>query len=281
MKTYTKLIIILIIGVLLSACHSDYVHINYKLHHNAVYNEDSSQTAFIISKCAYRPAKGISRFPDGGIADFLMEETSLYLLDSNNQIEELIKFNDMSKLLGCFASSWKTNLAFVDSSIYVSVLPVSDWGLYLKNADNKKDSLFIKQLKDKYSNPFLLDPETKMINNVDTSLLFTIKETALKVDYMTLKHKIDKLPLNTIGIDIKKIDQKSDQDYIKETIYLKNKSAVTRRAVMEQIISKKSKKDIKNILDKMDTYKNSLDVDEKSAYIRRSKPIYEELKSML
>lgn len=281
MKTYTKLIIILIIGVLLSACHSDYVHINYKLHHNAVYNEDSSQTAFIISKCAYRPAKGISRFPDGGIADYLMEETSLNILDSDNNVKELINFKDMSKLLGCYASSWKTNLAFVDSSIYVSVLPVSDWSLYLKNADTKKDSLFIKQLKDKYSNPFLLDPETKMINNVDTSLLLTIKETALKVDYMTLKHKIDSIPLKILGINIQKIAPKKDHEYIEETIYLKNKSTITRRAVIEQIISKKNKQEIKDILEKMDDYKNSLDEHEKPKYTKRSKPIYEKLESML
>ncbi|NMB52909.1 MAG: hypothetical protein GX999_11315, partial [Bacteroidales bacterium] len=74
---------------------------------------------------------------------------------------------------------------------------------------------------------------------------------------------------------------KSDREYIEETIYLRNPSSQTRRAVIEQIIAKLSKAEIELLLEKMDAYKNRLEGLKKTEYEFYSKDTYEQIKALL
>lgn len=74
---------------------------------------------------------------------------------------------------------------------------------------------------------------------------------------------------------------KSKKDYIHETIYLKNTSFTTRRAVIEQIISNLDPTEIRNILDEMEEYQNRLDGIEMTEYQMYSKDTRELLENLL
>jgi hypothetical protein len=84
-----------------------------------------------------------------------------------------------------------------------------------------------------------------------------------------------------MGLQIMNIYPKSQEKYIEETIYLKNESALSRRAVVEQFVSKLSKHEIKLLLKKMDIYKNSLDGYEKIKYEEYSKETYKQIQALL
>lgn len=70
-------------------------------------------------------------------------------------------------------------------------------------------------------------------------------------------HQLKQLPLSELGLVVQDIYPKTDKDYIKETIFLKNTSSLTRQAVIEQIISKLSKQKIKGLLREMEKYQNN------------------------
>ena len=83
------------------------------------------------------------------------------------------------------------------------------------------------------------------------------------------------------GLMVKDIYPKPDNEYIEETIYLRNGSSVTRRAVVEQIIAKMSKQEIKELLKNMDEYKNSLEGLKRTEYEIYSKDTYEKIQELL
>ena len=272
------------LGVLLmlTSCYSEYLHLNYKLHHGACRNDENTRVAFIMSKRAYRPAKGIARFPDGGIPEYLLEETTLYIFDrGKNEVIKLMDFSDLSKLLGSSRSSWKSDLMYTDSLIYCSVAPVMEWEWYIERADTKKDTLRLYHLRDKYSRPFVFNKKTRTVSHTDSSSFASVYQKNHKVDFTEFNNKLSELPLSEFGLVIKDIYPKSDEEYIKETIYLKNPSSLSRRAVVEQIISKLSKQQIRVLLKKMDEYKNGLEGLEKTEYEIYSRETYERIKALL
>jgi hypothetical protein len=81
--TCKHIAVILIISLVsvVSSCHSDYVVLDYNLHHGACYNQDSSKIAAIISSRAFFKPRGISKFPDGGMPKYVFEKTGLYIGD--------------------------------------------------------------------------------------------------------------------------------------------------------------------------------------------------------
>ena len=95
-----------------------------------------------------------------------------------------------------------------------------------------------------------------------------------------LNIKLDDVPLSYLGLVIQDIYPKTDKQYVRETIYL-DIPATTRRAVVEQIISKMDKQEIKAILNKMDEYKISLEGLEKTEYEIYSKETYESIQELL
>lgn len=281
---YRKFKYVLWLGVwlLLTSCYSEYLHLDYSLHHGACRNDENTRVAFIVSKCAYRPAKGIARFPDGGIPEYLLEENTLYIFErEKNEVIQLMDFTDLSGLLGCYRSNWQSKLTYTDSLIYCSVSPVMEWKWYIKEADTRQDTLRLLNLKDKYSRPFVFSENAKTRTRTDSSSFASAYKEAHEVDFTELNNKLSEIPLSEIGLVIKDIYSKCDEDYIKETIYLKNPSSVSRRAVIEQIISKLSKKQIRVLLKKMNEYKNTLEGPEKTEYENHSEDTYERIKALL
>src|SRR6056297_934735 len=174
---YRKIKYLTVAGLLLliTSCYSEYVTLKYSIHHYPYLNENGEKIAFIVSKCAYKPARGIARFPDGGIPEYLLEETSLFVLDTkNNHLKKIKDFSDLSNILGCYRSSWNTSLAYKDSLIYCSVSPVSGWKQYLKTAKTAEDSQKIKNVKERYAKPVVFHEKTKKVCYVDSSIFQSV-----------------------------------------------------------------------------------------------------------
>jgi len=284
-KFLNKLILSIFIVFLLLftlSCYSEYVSMNYKVHHGACWNNQHTKIAFIISKGAYKSAKGVSRFPDGGIPEYLIEKVDLYVLNTkNNNLKKAVGFDDLADFLGYSRSSWKTRIAYTDSMIYYKVSPIMDWDWHLKHAETTEDLKRIKELKKKYSEPHSFNEKTEEVKKVNPSFLQSVYQKRDKADLSDLNDRLSKLPLSELGLNIKEIYPKTDDEYIEETIYVKNKSSVSRRAVIEQIISKLKREEIKSLIKKMDEYKKNLEGRDKAEYERYSEHVYEKLKSML
>jgi hypothetical protein len=259
---------------------------NYTVHHGAVYNcTDSEQIAFIASKLAYRQAEGISRLPDGGSPDYLVNEVGLYFLnDETKQINKLCDFNDLVGLIGPSRSNWKSEIVFKDSVIYYQIQPVSDWGLIAKWKKESQDLARISELKKKYSKCYALNVFTKKTFLVDTTYFYSLckgDKDSYKISLTALNKKLQEIPLADWGLIVQEVYPKSDEEYIEETIYLKNGSKTTRRAVIEQIISKMNKEEINTLLNKMDTFKNKLEGLEKTEYEIYSEDTYQRIQDLL
>lgn len=272
-------------GVLLSltACYSDYVHLDYSLHHGARYNNDSSKVAFVLSTMAYRPAKGLAAMPDGGISEYLLEEVSIYTLDThNNTISEVADVSDIANITGAYRSSLDIKTAWDGQLLYYKAAPVSDWSFYLENAaDTKEDSLTINELKNKYSPPLVIDTKTGKTGNSDSITFAGALNNSKKVEFMTLSNILSEIPLAELGLEISLIYPKADKKYIGETIYLENTSPLSRRAVVEQIISELSADEIKALLTEMDNYQESLEGQERDEYKKRADKLREMIRSLL
>jgi hypothetical protein len=96
-----------------------------------------------------------------------------------------------------------------------------------------------------------------------------------------IHRKLDSIPLIALGLDVMKINPKPENSYVEETIYLKNRSPISRRTVIEQIITKLSKDKIRELIDEMDTHKKSLEGIELTEYEIYLKDIYQQLQSLL
>ncbi|MBN2425712.1 MAG: hypothetical protein JXR46_13840 [Calditrichaceae bacterium] len=285
MTKYTVLILIAGFAFLISSCHSEYVCLNYETHHGAQWNPDHSKIAFVASKYAYRAAEGIAKFPDGGIPDYLISNTALYIFDPRiRQLSEIAEFNDLADRIGANRSTWNAKIAFTDSVLFYNVIPVSPWNLYLNQAANKADSLSVHRLKEKYSPYYCYNLNSNSTSIVDSIVFFSVYndlKDANKAGLTDLNRQLSEIPLKDWGLVIQEIYPKPDKDYIEETIYLNNNSATSRRAVIEQIISKLPKQEIQNILNKMDVYKNSLEGLKRKEYELYSKDTYDRIKALL
>lgn len=272
---------VVVAGVLLclTACYSDYVHMDYSLHHGARYSNDSSQIAFVVSKMAYRPAKGMAALPDGGMPEYLLEEVTLYTLDkATKKIKSVADLGDIAEYTGAYRSSFKIQLAWDDPLVYYMAAPVSDWSFYLKHAaKTKEDSLAIIELRNKYSKPLVTDTKTGTINTSDSVTFAEARNNSEKVEFKKLSNTLEEIPLEELGLSIKDIYPKPDRKYIEETIYLENTSPLSRRAVVEQVIAELSTDEIKALLDDMDKHRESLEGQEKEDYKNRA----DELRAMI
>ncbi|MFO7790178.1 MAG: hypothetical protein R6V32_06365, partial [Bacteroidales bacterium] len=244
----------------LSSCHSDYIVLDYNLHHGACYNQDSSQIAAIISSRAYFKPSGISRFPDGGRSKYVFEKTGLYMLDLEAQNLTLaVDFSDLTDLIGSYRSSWKTRFTFKDNAVYYQVSPVSDWDFILSYAaKNEKDSSRIQALQEKYDKHYVYDAAGAETDIVDTSLFASCYKQKIEADFSKVNEYLKQIPLSDFGLVLNNIHPKPDKKYIEETIYLKNKSKKTRRAVIEQIISTMEDEEMRDLLDKIEKHKSQL-----------------------
>ncbi len=286
MKSYSFGIVFFLLvmtAAFLSSCHSRYVHLSLDLHHGACWNDQHSRVACIISTAAYRPARGLARFPDGGIPEYLLEEVALYVFEpGSSQISELYGFDDLAVFLGHSRSNWKTRIAFTDSLVFCSVSPVMEWEWYLEHtARTATDSQQVYQLKEKYDRPFTIDETSGAVSPVSTSRFDAVYHKEKAVDFMTLHGQLTALPLAEFGLVIGEIYPKPAKAYIEETIYLKNESTLSRRAVVEQIISGLTKDEIRDLLEEMDRYKEDLKEEEKEIIEERFRKVYDRMQALL
>jgi len=280
------LIICLIsLSPILSSCHSEYVCLDYKAHPGAQWNNQQNQIVFFVSKQAFRSAKGIARFPDGGQPDYLLEEVGLYLYNTDSkQLVLLQNLDEVCKIIGSYPSNWKSKLIFQDSLIYYHITPLSGWTRYLKMAKNADDSLTIETLRQKYSRPFSVDPATMQVQKLDSASGMDFHEYNSedhKIGLTDLNGMISVIPIEEWSLKIKDIYNKTDEEYCKETIFLYNSCPLSRRAVIEQIIAKLGRQEIEQLLREMDNYKNSLEGLEKTEYEIYSKDTYNQIKGLL
>jgi hypothetical protein len=277
--------LILVFAIILTSCHSRYLSLNYDVYYGPVWNNDHSCIAFVASKVAYRSAEGFSKFPDGGIPDYLLRDVSLYTLcNENNRLTQILGFNDLEAILGPSRSNWTAKIAFTDSVIYFNLSPVMSWDHYINGAKSGTDYLPLTSLRDKYSISYSININNKKVLEADSMNFRKIYEKCVAdnlADLTRLNIKLSAVPLDRWGLIVKEIYPKSDKDYIEETIYLYNNSALTRRAVAEQIIKKMSKQQISGLLKMMEDYKNNLKGLEKTEYEIYSEDIYSIIHSFL
>jgi len=284
-KIFIKSGFILLTVFLLSGCYSEYLSIDYTVHHGAVWNNDKSCVTFVASKIAYRNAKGITRFPDGGIPQYLLEDMGLYIFNiKDSSLAELVNFNDLVNWQSTSRSLWSVNLVFNDTVIYYQITPVTDWNWFITKASSEDRLKQIKSLKQKYNKPYMYNLNTGSVQESDTSLFREKYQENIvnhKADLSHLNKILKKVALSEWGLKVQEIYPKKEKEYIKETIYRYNECAESRRAVVEQIIAKKNKQEIEKLLEKMDKYRNSLEGLERMQYDLYTKETYDQIKTLL
>src|SRR6056297_2399398 len=134
-KTHLLLFTTSLFFLFLTACHSEYAVLNYTIHHNPCYSQDSSEIAVFVSTFGYLPPKGPARFPDGGQSKMLYENVSLFVLSNKKSELKLIEgFSDLTDLIGAYRSSWKTKVCYLGDSLIFQVAPVSDYDFIMSYA---------------------------------------------------------------------------------------------------------------------------------------------------
>jgi len=284
-KIFIKSGFILLTVFLLSGCYSEYLSIDYTVHHGAVWNNDKSCVTFVASKIAYRNAKGITRFPDGGIPQYLLEDMGLYIFNiKDSSLAELVNFNDLVNWQSTSRSLWSVNLVFNDTVIYYQITPVTDWNWFITKTSSEDRLKQIKSLQQKYNKPYMYNLNTGSVQESDTSLFREKYQENIvnhKADLSHLNKILKKVALSEWGLKVQEIYPKKEKEYIKETIYRYNECAESRRAVVEQIIAKKNKQEIEKLLEKMDKYRNSLEGLERMQYDLYTKETYDQIKTLL
>jgi hypothetical protein len=273
---------IIIAGLLLfmTSCYSNYISLSYRTFYGAQWNNDSSKVAFIASTKAYQQAKGITRFPDGGRPKYLIDNIDLYLFDTESmELTKLVAFNDLRKLM---RNCWHAEIFFRDSIIYYEIKPTTDWEFYLKQAKKQMDSSAINALRIKYTKNYSVNIQNGNLKIIDT---LTFSEEKLKkqsINLTDLNKRLKKVSVAQWGLKIKEIAPHPDGKYINDLIYIaKDGSPLTKRAIIEQIVSKMSNKEKRSILKAMDDHRNSLQGVEKMEYEIYSKESYKLIRELL
>ncbi len=263
----------------LTSCYSDYLTLNFKIHHSATWNDDQTRVALFITTKAFRAPKGIARFPDGGISKTEFVATSLYIF--NPETKAIYK-TDPLESFPVFNYLWDIKMAFSDSLVYYSITPTTSWEERLQNAETKDDSLRIYDLKNKYADPFVFDQRTGEFSTVDSTSFSKVYSEDKRAALQALYDQMRELPPSDLGLVLQEIFPKPDKEYINDFIYPSpGGSSLTRRAIAEQIIAPLGEGEIRDILKRIEDYKNGLDDFEKQQYEFYSKDRIELLKKLL
>lgn len=255
----------------LTACHSNYVSLEQTTNFDprpAFLHDDTSQIAFVSTQRAYQQATGIAAFPDGGQSKDIYNKTGLFLYNGENK-----------KLIHIMAIP---NIPY----LYMDAKIVQANGFIYYNCELDRSKSITPEralaLKDKYSKCLAINTTTNDIHTIDTTEFNTLYQKYYSECSLTeLNNHLKKIPLAMFGLLIHDIYPKSDKKYIEETIYLKNGSKTSRRAVVEQIIAPLPKHKIKDLLRKMDEHKNSLEGLKKKEYEIYSQDTYKNIQALL
>ncbi|TCO10990.1 hypothetical protein [Natronoflexus pectinivorans] len=273
----------LLVMMLFASCHSKQVSLNFSTHHGACWNSDSTKIAVIISSTAFRRPEGISRFPDGGRVKHEFKKTALYIYSlEDKSLLKVDDFSDLANIIGTNRSKWRGRIDFRDSIIYYQIEPVIEWDFLKHLAANNVDKLMlIPELKEKYTQTFQYKIVSGEIMPADTNAVKGLFENTRQANLTQLNQKLNDVPVSQMGLVLRDFHQKPERKLINETIFLQNKSALTRRAVFEQIISELSNEELKSVLNRMDNHQSRLTGLEKERYEKASKELYENIKALL
>ncbi len=264
------------------SCHSGYVSLDYKIIPDAYCNRDSTLVAFLATKKAFLKPKGIARFPDGGQSKVIYQQTDVYVFNKKNKKRlNALHLDNLDLINGNIPASLKTEISFTDSLLLFSIIPATNWDNHLKYSRSGTDSANIEGMKIKFSKPFIWNFYQQEVWQIDSAEFNSYGSTHYRISLTEAYNFVGEIPLEDLGLEIMDIFPKSEKDYINETIYLKNDAKISRRAVVEQIIAKLSKEEIKAILLQMDKHLNSLQGYEKSTYQLYSKETYEQIQALL
>ncbi len=266
--------------LLTSGCYSEYVTMRIESHHEACWDIDSAQVAVIISSRAWRAPEGATRFPDGGRSKMLTENVALYVFHpASNQITEVDNFSDLTELIGSNRSTWDAQISFTDSLVIYRVGPVHDWDFMLSLRERTpEDSLRFRTLQKKYAQYFAYDLATRERWTIDSLEFQTLHHPCRQARLTPLNEQLKEVELEKLGLRIRDIQEtyrRPDKQFIEETIHFDNRSALTRRAVFEQIIVNLKPEEIEKLLRRMDRHKNRLKEPDKSWYIKNMQEIYD------
>ena len=261
-----------VFAFLTSCRYSDNVSLNIVYDKGVSNFSDSTKNAYISTQGAYRSAEGLAAFPDGGQAKYVYRAKGLYLYDAEN--DELIYLKDLTKPA---KSPWhvrlRPSLVFKDDRLY-----------YNCTIDTLKsiDSLEFLEIKKVFVECFAINIKTKETSPIDTAIFNELYLKYKKGAISGMFRRAKAHPLTEWGLTLEEVYPKSDKQYIEYFISWENGgNAETRRAILEQIISNKSKDEIRDILKRMDKYKANLDGYERSSYEFGMEEYYEQFKKLL
>ncbi len=281
-KTFFTRMLIVSMAFLFTSCYSELLIMDYKVNSGAVWNEEHTKVAFVASREAYRHAKGIAAFPDGGKSLYLLKDVGVYVFDCENEsLEKLFTFSDLYRELGIYSIGWDLKLVLTDNTVYYLLFPARGWDQKIESAFSPQNSQYLKSLKEKYEQPHAFDLHSKTVTTVDSTTFNNLLIKSEECDIGALRKQLSEIPLADWGMKLQEIYPRSDRKYIIETIHLYNTSSTTRRAVMEQIIAKKSKAEIESILKEMDDYRNNLEEPWKTLHEIKSKDVYDQIRAFL
>ena len=264
-----KLLIFVFSLFLLCGCYQDSIHISED-YTGGRYGWDSTDIFFYKFISAWKPAAGLSAFPDGGTPKLLYKNVSFYRYDRQRvELNKVFDFNN----LPFNKSRWLTSIIRNDSIITFAIHPVSGWETEItldptfKKYRQKFGGFFEYNLNRNrtkhFSKPYVISPKNKQDLSASQ-----IKKITGNISYKQW------------GIDLSELGSKSNAGFIQDLITLEGNHNY-RKAVVEQIVSKLNAEEIKAIIEKMNAYRDQLSGLEQTEYEITAEETIDTLKKLL
>lgn len=190
MKTFQRSGLILL-TVLLQSCYQEVPNISEDFG-AGIHNQDSTEITFIKGFKAYFPPEGVTRFPDGGQPNMLLEK--VYLYNYHLSSHQLKVIAELGHLKG-FPSRWKNRIQRRNHWVVYSLTPVS-----LRDTNSSVQGLFIIDLRNASKQKIENFPEKFWISPEDDLLLYTLPKSKQTVDLYSYHLISEKKQLLNSGI---------------------------------------------------------------------------------
>ena len=233
------------ITLILSGCYGD-INLTSEFNGGGVYDPDSINVFYFHSAEAYRPARGITAFPDGGISKVLFKNVSLY--QYNILKKSLVTILDYGPL-PYSAGRWKFNLMIRNDSVAFMIEPVSGWTNELKWG---MDSIIYL----KYRFWFIYDIRSGELSTTESVIELPADLRSLPVSELRIITKEFTYKERAIDMDV--IAPANKRKRIRELSRLKGNQSY-RDALIETLADDLTDAEINRIISGINDYMNSLD----------------------
>lgn len=242
--------LVLVLALCLTSCYSEWPVLHYSFHHNPVADITEENIYFFLSKSAWLPPKGLSRFPDGGRVKNLFQEVSLYHLQTEGPtLVKLGDFPEITALIGTNRLQWKTSLILTDSVLYYQALPTS----WAKEADSVRHTALHQKAVKWYG----LDLRKHKIQAYSQQKS-DWDQRGKRIPMRQIDSLLQNIPASELGFELSLIQALPESKYIDALIYGKSLSSLGRKAVLEQYVSPLPPGRIQTLIRKMNRHKNQL-----------------------